>query len=440
MAKGSKPYTIFIYLFVYKIVMDLTYRYAIHGFYAYMGFAFEFDLLKLIFAYFVFLLLLPQIARKGRSKRPSMQLLYFVDLIYFIPGLSLIEFAGFSWQFIAFYVLYWVTMQAGTFIDTGIIPSLKPKKTYAWVYAAVMVIFVVLALFITGSYNNFTIKFDLSDVYALRSDAREANMPTILAYLQNAITIMIPLTILLFLERKKYLFAAGLTLLQLMLYAFGANKTYFFYIAIAYILAFVNETTARRMAVPGLIIINAISFLSAALFRVNSFVGSTIIRRILFLPSYISNIYYKFFLNEEKDYLRQSLLRWFGASSPYKEKIARLIGNFQRGSTGANVNTGLVGDGFANFGWGALLVYPFLFFVLFAIYDYCVAGIPPKFKMFLAIVLAITITNASFFTMLLTNGFLLVCILMLFFPETSPQPDDKLRQMYKKNRKALHIR
>src|SRR5690606_9674786 len=117
-------------------------------------------------------------------------------------------------------------------------------------------------------------------------------------------------------------------------------------------------------------------------------------------------------------YLRSSIFRFLGFSDPYASEdggFQNMIGGIW-GSEDTNANTGLLGNDYAQFGWWSILIYPFLRVYFLNMYDYCAQNIDKRIIVVLSIFIAFTYISGSFFTVLLTNGILIVNYLLYTFP------------------------
>lgn len=131
---------------------------------------------------------------------------------------------------------------------------------------------------------------------------------------------------------------------------------------------------------------------------------------------------YEFFETPGREFLyfKGSILRFLGYEDPYaaQEGFQRMIGAIY-GSEDTNANTGLLGNDYAQLGWWSLLVFPFLRVYLLRMYDYCAIGVDKRIIIVLSIFIAFTYISGAFFTVLITNGILLVNYLLYCFPRES---------------------
>ena len=138
---------------------------------------------------------------------------------------------------------------------------------------------------------------------------------------------------------------------------------------------------------------------------------SIVLRRLFFIPILVCDNYFSFF-DGNPLYLSHSVLgHWI--DYPYDLEPSRVIGQVMYGSEAVtNCNTGVLGDGFMNFGHiGAIL-----FVALCALYIRieCAVMDNPRFFGLVAL-LVYTFLNSALFTTLLTHGGLVLLLASLFF-------------------------
>lgn len=78
-------------------------------------------------------------------------------------------------------------------------------------------------------------------------------------------------------------------------------------------------------------------------------------------------------------------------------------------------NTGILGDDYAQFGWASIMLYPWMRAKILHIgFDRPGCVIPSQLMLFLSFIFAIGFISGSFFSRLLTGGFLVVSFLLLY--------------------------
>ncbi|HAQ1743870.1 TPA: hypothetical protein IXG73_002901, partial [Enterococcus faecium] len=141
------------------------------------------------------------------------------------------------------------------------------------------------------------------------------------------------------------------------------------------------------------------------------------IRRAMFVPSLLNIYYFDFFRFNEKDFFRQGIIGRVGINSPYSESIPQIIGKQYLGSENLLANNGLFSDAYSNIGLLGIIFLPLSIIIMLKLLDGCCRGL--QFKILIATIItsAYTFISSSFFTVLLTHGFLIVCIVIWLIPK-----------------------
>lgn len=145
------------------------------------------------------------------------------------------------------------------------------------------------------------------------------------------------------------------------------------------------------------------------------FLTEIVTRRISFIPNMVGYCYYDFFSTHELLYLKASILRWFGAENPYHEYIPGLIGRYYWGRP-MGANTGMFGEAFSQFGWFSCIIYPFLYIYAFRFFDACAKNIDERIVLTAVVLLSISFIDGAFWGVMLTEGFILICIVFCYMP------------------------
>ena len=412
--KRNKKYIFLVLL--YKILLDLVYVYAISKDYAYYGLDYEQSVFKFILGYiFFFVFLLRFTVTHIEKKKASNKLMFFFEIMYFIPGTTFFTYSSagleYSFLFIAFYLLLQVTNKIANRLAKSSSQSISKISFHnkKIIYDFIIFLLLLVTAFYLFYYNGFRIKFDFSDVYTIRSDYRSLDVPTIINYIKNPTGVLIPILLFFCLKKKKFIRACALIIMQLALYAFGANKINLLSLIACIALSVVKKKHLYIYILVGLSLLLSFGliyhFYSGHLDKITDI----LIRRTMFTPQKMCHDYFTCFSNLTPDYLRSSFLRYFGFESPYGE-ITYFIGKYN--GTLANCDNGLLGDAFGNFGYYSLLIYPILYMFVFASYNVLCRGLKEEVVVLLSFFYAILFYDSPFFTVLFTHGYVL---LFLFF-------------------------
>ena len=404
-----------ILITVYRLSLDFIYLNVISPIWDYQHFVTHVDHNMLLLSYLWIVGFVLFDRKLCIDRKPSSILLLFIDMMFFIPLSSFMPLAGVSFSFFIYCVLYWllvVFFQHKLFKKEPNVKICEETRTPNDFFLFVSVIIIVFNFLLTVSYFGFHIKLDLNDIYDIRGDVKDMNLPGLVSYVKMIASPVTLVTLLVFIIRKKYNWVALLSIIQLSSFAFGAHKSDFFGLILAYCIGFLYKSKKLNIVVYAFIFFNLIALIEYFSYGYSA-VSVVYHRRVLFMPPLLSNAYYEFFSTHELVFLRESFLRHLGFHSPYDLLIPQLIGNELYG-TDANCNTGIIGDDFAQFGWFSLLVFPFLRYLVMRLYDSVVSIYDWRVALCLGSLYAGTFIAGSFFSGLLSGGFLIICFLLYF--------------------------
>jgi hypothetical protein len=402
-------------IILYKISLDFVYIWTISPIYAYQGFVYDFSLKKYFLSMTLVLLLLFPMIRLLKKGNTSSMILLLLSMVYFIPGCSIFALANLNYSFFSFLALYWISC---IYLQLRL-PYVRINniRGNAIIFNTIIFIFAISSLVMSGVYTHFRINFDLSVIYDLRLEARNYDIPTFLMYIRNASTMIMPIGLIYYIVYRKRLLSITLIFIQVLEFSFAGKKSILFITFVAILIAMFYKEKHRKGIILAFFLMNMLVFAEFFLIKKASVLSKYIHRRVLFMPTLIASFYFDFFSNGQLLYLRQSILRWFGASSPYgDDSIQRLIGFFYFGDIENNANTGMLGDAFANFGWFALLFYPLGLVLLLRLIDICSYQINIKISALIWVLCCYKLINGSFFTVLLNGGVLIACLIIYCCP------------------------
>lgn len=259
-------------------------------------------------------------------------------------------------------------------------------------------------------YNGFSFALNIfsDSIYATREsyvDTMNAMDSTAIGYLVTLIINLAGYTVpfYLYLAIKKKNFFAGFVSLICLLSIFSVNssKSAMIFIAIVFIITFLESRNLlskfSRYFEIGIFLLLVASLLVYLVFKRYDFYF-LILRREMFLPSWLGTKYYELFVDGPKmlwsqgTFLLQKLI-----PSAYSEGYLQMINKTYFGGYVPSPNTGLFADAYMNFGTFGVLLYPLLIsFVLNksdGIYQKYGSGIATV----IAVKLAIHLTNVPLF-------------------------------------------
>lgn len=287
---------------------------------------------------------------------------------------------------------------------------------------AIYVIFALCALatlYFSYRYGGMRLFIGLGDVYNYRNVAGNS-MSSIEAYLYNwMVSIVLPVILLCFLIKKRYVLAVICCVLISMNYAIYGNKAMLFMILLAFCIAIINRTNfSEYLMVYSLIGANIAIFLSIILQKTGiTLWGVALMDRMTTMIAAAHFHYYDFFQTHEFLFLRQSILR-FLFSNPYDKPVSIIIGSSAKYNLSGNynnLNNGVFSDAYANFGIVGVVIYPILFVYAIYLFEKSLKDIKTSYKYLILCWLLLYCMSTGFFQWLMSGGFIVAIILLRIY-------------------------
>ena len=410
-----KNWEIVFGIFIFRIVLDFIYTKFISTIFGYTGFVYSNDFSRYILSWFVLFMFLPLIIKLNKKICFSSVIMILLAYLSIVPFTTMIAYYPFTINYIINNIIYWFAM----FIIYIFFPKIKLVRIkydsmVKFLNYFIVLLFCFAIIFISWKFTGFRISLNIFNVYDLRSEASEFKLPTILSYIYSASKAVNPILIVYYLSNKKYRPAIFIFIIQILSFSINGSKTVLFSTILSILLYWLyNEKYIVKLPY-------YLAFLSmVGVFEVyinKTFVIITfIIRRVLFVPNLLNYYYFDFFSLNTPDYLKQSFLRHFGTESIYPE-IDNLIGFIYFNKPDMGANNGLMSDAYANFGFIGLLIMPIIVIFSLKILDACVEGLDIRIFIISAVTLAFIFISSFFFTILLTHGFIALCLISYILP------------------------
>lgn len=419
----SRPFTIqrrdimiILVIIIYRIALDIIYKNYIFAEYAYYHFSYNSDPLLVFFSYVLLLpiiIFVPSLINRGQM---TDIVLILQILMYYVSSTSLFCFSTHNIQYALFTFAYFLLLLFfNHYINLSQVHFKGPRTgigdTKFFVYLIVALGF--LRIVASGLYTGFRISFDLSVYYEYRAEAREYSMPEVFRYLLGWSTTGLTVGLAYSVVKRKRFLTIYIIACTILAFSFNGKKSILFFMLLSIVVGlFYKDKHLNK--VPTLFTgLGCLGLIELLIRGSESFICKHFIRRMIFIPPHIGNLYYDFFSDHPFDYLRSSVLRRFGAQSPYGN-IPRHIGSIYFGnrSMAFNANTGLCGDAFANFGYLSLLIAPLVIVLTYKIIERCAINVDNRVKVVVAVFAAYSFENGAYFTLLLTNGMLFLMVLL----------------------------
>ncbi len=389
---------------VYRIGLDIIYVQCISPFFDYQNFFYEPELWSTLAAGGIFVFFALRVLSFLRDPNSVVSiaavLFFFISVVPFTSLLACkTQPVGLVLsQFVYWFLTYGLLASKKTFH----VPLLRSGSSLVTLLTIVMAMTVV---FISGYYTGFRMNFSLLNVYDVRMEVRELNIPILLVYLWAPMANVLPFILVILLEKRKWLLALGVVFIIFLNFSINGLKSVLFkmFFALYLFYFFRNKNILGKIhyLFVGLIVIVLLEWC----FYESIFISSLLIRRVLFMPALLDGLFY--------DYILENGPIYYGKQAA---EITFNVGGDYFGSKEMNANNGMFTDAFVNLGYWGCLVYPCIYAVFFKLCDSAFRGHNNQ-VIFFATLLIVTTMLSSFFTVaLLTHGLFLLCLTVYMFP------------------------
>lgn len=411
---------------IYKIVFDLMYINIISVRFEYMGMYKDFNILKYIIGWMLFLCLI-FIINEFLKKNISLYITKLFLILSMMPQLSLWGIKNYSYKSIATMILYWIIFIFSLKLLDKIRITKKTTSKFkennkndslsSRVFVLVIFIFsIFVVIFISLKYTNFRFTISLKNVYEYRQAYANMTKPLLINYILPLVsTVLLPYCFMIYLIEKKYILSFVTLIIGILSFSITGMKTWLFiYLVILFFSLWGNRI---KVGIINFMLIFLIVFtlIAASTYYISGNIELIgLHNRMLCYPSEINFYYFNFFSNHELLFLRESILRYF-FQSPYDIKTPYLISHQYGGDNSYtnNMVNGLFGDAYANFGLIGVILYPIMLSIVMRIMtsllefynDY-------RYSYNILLIIIWNSINTSFFTWLLTGGVILYCVVL----------------------------
>lgn len=399
---------------IYKILLDVIYCVYIGDSYSF--FSVNISVINIINGWIITLIMSYFINEFCKQECCSSVFLIILNIIYFIPITTYCGYGGGSSSFLFGAIIYWLFLS----ILQCRIPIITIRTKCRYVisldkfFSILIILSSVVIIYLWAKYTNFRLLTSFFDVYDARSEAAEYDLPMVLSYLQQLLSIIIPILILLALMKRKYVTLLWLLVLTYINFSFAGHKSVIFFPVLLIGGYLFYRRKMVRLIIPGAIALEVAAFIEQWFGSI--YITSYIFRRQGLVLAQLSECYYRFFLNHPTDLFRSGIMGKLGFDSVYNQQLGRVIGNNFETQV-VNCNNGLLADVWANMGWIGLIIMPIIFIVCLRLWDCVSFKIEMRVTISLVLYYAMQFANSSWSTVLLSHGFIIMCLILLIFPK-----------------------
>jgi oligosaccharide repeat unit polymerase len=404
----------FLFVILYKIVLDLSYYFVISKVWSYARFDLIFSTLKFIesfFLLFIVFLLMPKVKEKL-----SNIMVWLVILLSYVPMLTLFAFMDqprvYMYAVTGFWILVFLLLKLPVISS----PSLKRIQSkiirYAIFFGLSGVVF-----FLIYKYLGLFFSFDFLKIYKIRAEYHAVDIP-FAGYLFNWLAYVVnPIFFGLFLNKRKWILVVAAIFLQMLLFSVTGVKSSLFILPFVLILIWlVNRRNLLIWMAIGLITVILAGMFSYWLID-DTWISSLFARRVLLVPAQLSFLYYDFFSENDPTFLSQHRIFRNFINYPYHLDPSHLMGEIYFGKPAMGACSGIYSDAFMNFGFLGFILWAFLLTAILKIVDSFSKNKKKTITIAAIAMPAFLLGNSALLTSLLTHGILLSLLILYLLPK-----------------------
>jgi hypothetical protein len=400
------------------LLLNLSYILVISKAFGYMGFEYDFSIIRL----FISLALVLTFIQLGKWAGAGLiyAIWHFIMIICLFPNLVFYCFTSGNLNSSLGYIIFLIILLLFSKLKLHNIQSkvinIKEGSNLPVILVTTLLLFLPFLYYIPH-INIRNLWF--ADVYETRTIFREIHHWNFLSYLLSPLSrVLLPALIVISIKRRNYLLLLLAVALTAYLYlSSGALKSVYFGIFAA--LLFYFGKSYRSKIVLFTLPLIAVMLLGILEFEFTQYLHlqNLAVRRVFFIPPLLEDTYYTFFSNQDKTFYTHSVLSIFG-DSDFGMPLSRYIGEVIMGNEGFNANVGVIPDGFSSLGWTGVVINSVLLSYTFLLLDRF--RIDPVF--FGIIFVYIYYFNTAFLgTLLLTHGYLFLLVFAFFVLKNQTQ-------------------
>ncbi len=416
-----KSVLFYLALLAFKLLLDLSYVKIIFPQFEYMGFVFVDNGMKVFSGLILFFLMMFFIPTK--LDKPSNILSICLVIITYIPSLTIFSYGDATYGFIFMNTVFWIILLSIIkFLPTINLPKLNPKACKFIFLLVVSLICLYCCYYVIKTFG-FKFNFNILNVYDQRAEYKEAHIPFSSYLFTWSSNVILPMGFMYFIIKKQYVLSIIPIISQLLLFSATGMKSMLFTIPIVIIFAaFLKLKDVSLYLMIALALASVFCIVAYSIFN-QILPISLLTRRVFLVPARISQYYYDFFIEAGQIQLSHSI---FSGLSNYRFQAepAQFISKIFVGST-SNFNSGIIADGFANFGYIGVFCWSIFTAFVFKILDAVSKDKNNTIVISGIIMFVSSLSNSALVTNLGTHGMLIAIFMIYILP-----PEQKRELVY----------
>lgn len=406
-------------IIVYRLSLELIFIKIIIPYFSYRNMVFQWIPGHTVISWILLCPTILILIRLYHSEYISDMVVVVLLIFNFIPSTIYYSYSqmNFFWLFVMF---YFCLILANTLIPHFIF-KMGYRLDHPFLSNCFLAICVAIPVYIWGKYAKFRIYTNIFKVYAIRAEARQYDLSTLLRYGFTMVQVLLPILSIYFIAKKKKINSILAIFAELLVFCINGSKSAVFSVIIVLCtyIAYKCLGNISKWITVGITALNFIAYIEL-IFHHTYKVGNIFINRLLFMPNLLNYFYYEFFNSHGFDWFQSGFLSHFGFEPKYGLSLPRVIGtnyygNFY-GNEVTNANNGLFSDAYANLGLLGIIIMPIFTIILLRFYDACANKLDKSIQTSCVVMAAMKIMGDSLFTVFLSGGMCATFALLLILP------------------------
>lgn len=403
-------------ILLFRLLLDIVYLKLISPTYAYARMTVDISPAVYLCSWAVVLAAAPFIARLNAEENGSSVMVTFLNYVYFIPLTSYCACKGTDPALLLVGAAYWAVLLGWQFRlpKIGLVPVAAHHVRGVFLLLTAAAFAVVL--YASGRYTGFRFTLNFIDVYGIRFEAMAYDIPRLLKYILASMTVVMAVLLMYWLQRRRWLMVGALVFLFLLYYSIGAHKAVFFFLLLVLACHFFYRPWMYRW-MSGFLCLAVMAAMVEKKVVGTIYLAFLGIYRMMYLPAQLAEETMAYFRVHPLNLFRDGIMGKFSFHSIYSAAIQYVTGE-QSCYPESFANNGLLGDLFTNLPVVlGLLLMPLILVLCFRLMDLVSKGTEKRILFAFCVYFANSFMNMPWSSVLLTNAYLLACVLLYFFPK-----------------------
>lgn len=414
-------------LITYKLILDYAYYFIVQPLNSYMGFGLTMSWSKEFES--IYLLILIGLIMPPHFDRPSKVIINLLLIVSFVPMLVTYTMMDQPRIYMYCYALFFIILASSCHWSDLYFKPLKPSQQKLIFRLLNALVFIIVIASMASVYISMgSINLDIYKVYEIRTQYNSLELGGVKYLINWTAYILNPLLFGVLWIKKRWIIMTLPILLQVVLFSLTGSKIYLFLIPCVFgVLLLVKKRTAVHFIIGSFIVVS----IAGILFPQWS-VSDIFLRRSLLLPALISFNYYEYFSALPPLFLSGHHLIDFFIAYPYDVLPPHMIGRaFLLHNVATNANSGVIADGYINFGTLGIVFWGLITGMVLKLYDSLTRNKDQRLACAATCGIVILLTESALLTAFITGGILFSFFLLYLLPPLGNPSEISLQKVEK---------